>query len=80
MGFVNNPEILAKYKYRRRLPHIQKSDADSFVTFCTNQIILPEASRDLVLQHCLREGGILPFAGGAPAPHSNLEFTYMPSS
>ena len=49
---------LAKYKYRRRLPHLQKDDADLFVTFCTGpRIPLPENARDLVLEHCLREHG-----------------------
>ena len=52
--------ILAKYLYRRRLPHLQKADADLFVTFCTGaRRILPGVVRDLVLEHCLREGGIL---------------------
>src|SRR6185503_17941018 len=52
--------ILAKYRYRRRLPHLQKADADLFVTFCTGaRRILPGVARDLVLEHCLREGGIL---------------------
>ncbi len=56
--------ILAKYRYRRRLPHLQRADADLFVTFCTGarKILLVEA-RDLILEHCLRESGILPFAG-----------------
>ena len=55
---------LAKYRYRRRLPHLQKADADLFVTFCTGgPLVLSSAARDLVLEHCLREGGILPFAG-----------------
>ncbi|MGC2398804.1 MAG: transposase [Acidobacteriaceae bacterium] len=47
---------LAKYRYRRRLPHLQKADADLFVTFCTaGPLILSSAARDLVLEHCLRE-------------------------
>jgi len=51
---------LEKYQYRRRLPHLQKADADLFVTFCTGaRRILPGVARDLVLEHCLREGGIL---------------------
>jgi REP element-mobilizing transposase RayT len=55
---------LAKYRYRRRLPHLQKADADLFVTFCTGgPLVLSSAARDLVFEHCLREGGILPFAG-----------------
>ena len=67
-----NP-ILAKYHYHRRLPHIQKADADVFITFCTGgREVLPEAARELVLAHCLREGGIIPFAGEsvarAPSP------------
>ena len=49
---------LTKYKYRRRLPHLQKPDADLFVTFCTGTIYpLPPEARDLVLAHCLRENG-----------------------
>jgi REP element-mobilizing transposase RayT len=66
-----NP-ILAKYRYRRRLPHFQKADADLFITFCTGaRLVLPPAVRDLVLEHCLREGGILPFPDSvarAPLP------------
>jgi REP element-mobilizing transposase RayT len=59
-----NSALLAKYHYRRRLPHLQKADADLFVTFCTGaRSILPGKARDLVLEHCLREGGVLPFAG-----------------
>jgi REP element-mobilizing transposase RayT len=47
---------LAKYRYRRRLPHLQKADADIFVTFCTGgPLVLSSAARDLVLEHCLRE-------------------------
>jgi len=61
--------ILAKYRYRRRLPHIQKVDADLFITFCTlGRVILPEQARALVLQHCLREGGILAGSNVARAP------------
>ncbi len=56
--------ILAKYRYRRRLPHLQRADADLFVTFCTGgRRILRAEARDLILEHCLREGGILPLAG-----------------
>lgn len=58
---------LAKYRYRRRLPHLQKADCDLFVTFCTAPRILPAEARDLVMGHCLREGGIATasaFAGG----------------
>ncbi len=56
--------VLTKYRYRRRLPHLQKSDAALFITFCTNgRRTLSEQARDLVFEHCLREGGLLPFAG-----------------
>ena len=58
---------LAKYHYRRRLPHLQRADCNLFVTFRTPRWILPAIARDLVLQHCLREGGIAEmdtFAGG----------------
>jgi len=53
--------VLAKYRYRRRLPHLQRADADFFITFRTARIVLTPAARDLVLEHCLREGGV---AGG----------------
>jgi len=58
--------ILSKYRYRRRLPHLQRADADFFVTFRTARVVLPPSARDLVLEHCLREGGVAEraFAGG----------------
>jgi REP element-mobilizing transposase RayT len=60
--------LLSKYKYRRRLPHLQKEDADVFVTLCTARRILPAPARDLVLSHCLRESGLQSLAveGGHP--------------
>jgi REP element-mobilizing transposase RayT len=63
---------LSKYRYRRRLPHLQKADADLFITFCTlGRLVLPEGARDLVLQHCFREAGLRPLAGeGARATWS----------
>jgi len=49
---------LGKYRYRRRLPHLQKADRDLFITFCTGaRQALPEPARDLVLEHCLLEHG-----------------------
>jgi REP element-mobilizing transposase RayT len=61
--------ILSKYRYRRRLPHLQKADASLFITFCTGgRRVLPEPARDLVIEHCLREGGILPLAGEGARP------------
>lgn len=53
-----NSTPLAHYEYRRRLPHLQKADATLFVTFRTNYGILPNAARDIVLAHWLREGGV----------------------
>ena len=51
-------QTVAKYRYRRRLPHLQKEDAALFVTFCTAaRVNLPGEARDLVLEHCLREHG-----------------------
>ncbi len=48
-----------KYKYRRRLPHLQKNDAALFVTFCTHaRFGLSDEARRIVLDHCLREGGV----------------------
>jgi len=71
-----NSAMLAKYRYRRRLPHLQKADANLFVTLCTGaQRILPGEARDLVRNHCLREGGILPLAASvarAPSPAKSL--------
>ncbi len=65
---------LAKYRYRRRLPHLQKEDASAFVTFCTGaRRVLPGAARDLVLDHCLREGGLRTLAGeGARATQARI--------
>jgi REP element-mobilizing transposase RayT len=55
---------LSKYCYRRRLPHLQKADTAVFVTFCTSgRLVLQERARDLVLEHCLRDGGLQPVAG-----------------
>jgi REP element-mobilizing transposase RayT len=55
---------LSKYRYRRRLPHLQKADTAVFATFCTGgRLALPEQARDIVLEHCLREGGFQLFAG-----------------
>jgi REP element-mobilizing transposase RayT len=72
---VHDASLLAKYRYRRRLPHLQKADADLFVTFCTARWQLPNAAREIVLEHCLREGG-LRMAGEAarpaPAPRIHL--------
>jgi hypothetical protein len=64
-----------KYRYRRRLPHLQKEDAVVFVTFCTGgPLILPELARDLVLEHCLRECGLRPLAGeGARATPPRIQ-------
>ena len=67
-----NSAILAKYRYRRRLPHLQKADADLFVTFCTaGRMVLPDKTRELVLEHCLREGGVSGVAR-APSPAKSL--------
>ena len=65
---------LAKYCYRRRLPHLQRADADLFVTFCTARFSLPDAARDLVLEHCLREGGVAraPSTANNPPPRIHL--------
>jgi len=46
------------YSYRRRLPHFQKTNRATFVTFVTyKRWILPEAARDVVLNSCLVENG-----------------------
>jgi REP-associated tyrosine transposase len=72
---MSNYSVLAKYEYRRRLPHLQKADAVLFVTFCTNGRVLPDLARDLVLEHWLREGGICPCGAGAPARENPRNFT-----
>jgi len=68
----SNSAILAKYRYRRRLPHLQKADANLFITFCMlGRLVLPEPARQLVLEHCFREAGLRPLAGeGARATWS----------
>ena len=71
---MSNYSVLAKYEYRRRLPHLQKADAVLFVTFCTNGRVLPDLARDLVLEHWLREGG-LPVWRGRPARENPRNFT-----
>ena len=68
---MSTSQTLAKYRYRRRLPHLQKADAALFVTFCTGgRMVLPEPARDLVLAHCFREAGILAVAGEGARPTS----------
>lgn len=53
---MSTSETFAKYRYRRRLPHLQKADVALFATFCTAaRVKLPGEARDLVLAHCLRE-------------------------
>ena len=45
-----------KYSYRRRLPHLQRSNRPAFVTFRTaGRDEIPEAYRHLVLEHCLHD-------------------------
>ena len=45
-----------KYRYRRRLPHIQNVERPMFVSFNTKDWwVLPEAARDTVLERCLAE-------------------------
>jgi REP element-mobilizing transposase RayT len=49
---------LARYAYRRRLPHLQKPDTPLFLTFRTGgPLVLPAEARDLVMEHCRREHG-----------------------
>jgi REP element-mobilizing transposase RayT len=48
---------------------LQKADADLFVTFCTSgPLVLSSAARDLVFEHCLREGGLRQLAGESARP------------
>ena len=49
--------LKGKFEYRRRLPHYQKDDRAVFVTFCCSFDPLPEATRDIVLRHCLHDQG-----------------------
>jgi REP element-mobilizing transposase RayT len=50
--------ILTKYRYRRRLPHLQRADCTLFVTFRSHGPgTLPPLARDLVLDHFFRENG-----------------------
>jgi REP element-mobilizing transposase RayT len=62
-------EILSQYRYRRQLPHLQKADAAIFVTFCSGaRRAFPDQARDLLLEHCFREGGISRLAGEGARP------------
>jgi putative transposase len=64
VAITTTPALISRYQYRRRLPHLQKFDANLFVTFCTAaRRELPDEARTLVLEHCLREGGVLVPAG-----------------
>ncbi len=68
-----NPPSPADYQYRRRLPHLQRADADLFITFRTNgPFVLPPEARDLVLQHCLRENRIQLLVGVIMPNHVHL--------
>jgi REP element-mobilizing transposase RayT len=70
---------LSKYRYHRWLPHLQKADAAVFVTFCRGaRLVLPGPARDLVLEHCLREGGILPMAGEGARPTQASAIQFRP--
>ena len=67
---------LSKYEYRRRLPHLQKADAQLFITFCTNgRSVLLDHARTLVLQHCLREKRIQLLAAVVMPDHVHLAMT-----
>jgi len=47
-----------KYRYRRRLPHLQRDERAVFITFATaRRWLLPPAARDIVLQCCLTHHG-----------------------
>jgi REP element-mobilizing transposase RayT len=74
MDIASNPAILSKYRYRRRLPHWQKADATLFITFCTGgRRVLSAQARDLVLEHCLRESGLLGNVARAPSPANSWQ-------
>ena len=50
------PPSVAKYSYRRRLPHMQRPDTPVFVTFRTcGLLILPDEDRTIVFDHILRD-------------------------
>jgi REP element-mobilizing transposase RayT len=64
---------LAKYDYRRRLPNLQKSDAELFITFCTNRhLILSPNARDLVFEHFFCEARIRLLAAVVMPDHVHL--------
>ena len=47
-----------KYRYRRRLPHLQKDERALFITFATaHRWHLPPAAREIVLNCCLAHHG-----------------------
>jgi REP element-mobilizing transposase RayT len=66
---MSTSQTVAKYRYRRRLPHLQKADSALFVTFCAAaRMNLPAEARDLVLEHCLREAATSTEAGKGARP------------
>jgi putative transposase len=70
-----------KYKYRRKLPHIQKDNRPIFVTFTTaHRWFLPPSARDIVLDCCLKEnGGKINLHTAVVMPdHTHVIFTCLP--
>jgi len=66
--------------YKRNLPHIEKFQADYFVTFRTsNDFFLPPAARSIALRHCLFENGrkIELHAAVIVPNHAHLLFTAL---
>ena len=76
---MSSPTPLAKYRYRRRLPHLQKADTALFVTFCTaGRLPLPGEARELVLEHCLREHGMRIHLYAAVVMPDHVHLLFLP--
>jgi REP element-mobilizing transposase RayT len=76
---MSSPTPLAKYRYQRRLPHLQKADTALFVTFCTaGRLPLPGEARELVLEHCLREHGKRIYLYAAVVMPDHVHLLFLP--
>ena len=72
---MSNMSLKQKYKYRRRLPHLQADNKPIFVTFRTfGRWILPSAARDIIFDCCRKEPRIRPFALVVMPDHVHVIF------
>src|SRR2546423_700481 len=72
---MSNMSLKQKYRYRRRLPHLQADSKPIFVTFRTfARSILPNAARDVVFDCCRHEPRMRAMALVVMPDHVHLIF------